>query len=219
MSTQRRAIVLAAGLNALLLSGPHMLAGSSPLLIALSLAICSAWLVAEGLASNGRNSQSSGQPSSPPSSVLAQRLSLAGGLSLPLVYMIAAFDSVATVASAFAGAVFLILGVVIRVVAVKQLAASLVGASPAKDTLVSSGLYAVSRHPSELGLLFLLFGTAVFWLSAAAFLLAVAATVFSVARSNLEERELLAQFGDEYQQYRQRTWRYIGPLSSPVASS
>lgn len=203
---QQRAILLAAGLNALLLSGPHLLAGSSPMLVTVSLSILSAWLVAEGLASAGGGE--------PPSSQLARRLSLAGGLSVPLVYMVAAFDAAPTLLSAVLGTVFLLLGVALRVRSVKQLAVEFVSSPDTDGKLLTRGLFGISRHPAELGLLLLVYASAVFWLSPAALALAALATALSVARTVLEERALRAQFGERYQAYCNRTWRYLGPVKS-----
>ncbi len=75
--------------------------------------------------------------------------------------------------------------------------------------LVTDGLYSRIRNPSYLGLLILALGWALAFRSGVGVLLAVLNIPPLVARMNSEERLLHAQFGQEYEAYRARTWRLL----------
>lgn len=75
--------------------------------------------------------------------------------------------------------------------------------------LVTGGIYGVIRHPSYLGLLIASVGWALAFRSGAGLLLAALTLPPLLARISAEERLLHAQFGDEYDAYRARTWRLI----------
>jgi len=78
------------------------------------------------------------------------------------------------------------------------------------SSLVSSGVYRVTRNPMYLGLLFLLVAWGVF-LSSAAALLVATAFVPAMNRFQIapEERALRAKFGAEFEAYRARVRRWI----------
>jgi protein-S-isoprenylcysteine O-methyltransferase Ste14 len=78
--------------------------------------------------------------------------------------------------------------------------------------LVTDGLYSRIRNPSYLGLLILSLGWALAFRSGAGVLLAVLNIPPLIARMNSEERLLHAQFGQEYEAYRARTWRLLPGL-------
>ncbi len=76
---------------------------------------------------------------------------------------------------------------------------------PALDKLVSSGPYAIVRHPTYLAFAVGITGVALYQQSL--FGLIAIAVVFApseIWRSRLEERELLKKFGAEYRHYRKR---------------
>ena len=79
-------------------------------------------------------------------------------------------------------------------------------------TLVTDGIYRVIRNPSYLGLLILSLGWALAFRSSAGVLLAALNIPPLIARMNSEERLLHAQFGQEYEAYRARTWRLLPGL-------
>jgi protein-S-isoprenylcysteine O-methyltransferase Ste14 len=76
-------------------------------------------------------------------------------------------------------------------------------------TLVTDGLYSRIRNPSYLGLLILSLGWALAFRSGVGVLLAALNIPPLIARMNSEERLLHAQFGQEYEAYRARTWRLL----------
>jgi protein-S-isoprenylcysteine O-methyltransferase Ste14 len=76
-------------------------------------------------------------------------------------------------------------------------------------TLVTSGVYAVIRNPSYLGLLVNSLGWALAFRSGAGVLLTALLIPPLVARINAEERLLRTQFGAAYEAYCARTWRLI----------
>jgi protein-S-isoprenylcysteine O-methyltransferase Ste14 len=75
--------------------------------------------------------------------------------------------------------------------------------------LVTDGLFSRIRNPSYLGLLILSLGWALAFRSGVGVLLAVLNIPPLIARMNSEERLLHAQFGQEYEAYRARTWRLL----------
>jgi protein-S-isoprenylcysteine O-methyltransferase Ste14 len=75
--------------------------------------------------------------------------------------------------------------------------------------LVTTGFYRVIRNPSYLGALIGGMGWALVfrcWVGALSILLLIPLFVFVVRK---EEALLLAEFGDEYAEYRRRTWRLV----------
>ncbi len=79
-------------------------------------------------------------------------------------------------------------------------------------TLVTTGIYAVIRHPSYLGLLVNSLGWALAFRSGVGVLLSALLIPPLLARIHAEERLLRAQFGEAYDAYRARTSRMIPGL-------
>ena len=79
-------------------------------------------------------------------------------------------------------------------------------------TLVTTGIYAVIRHPSYLGLLVNSLGWALAFRSGVGVLLTALLVPPLLARIHAEERLLSAQFGEAYDAYRARTSRMIPGL-------
>jgi protein-S-isoprenylcysteine O-methyltransferase Ste14 len=75
--------------------------------------------------------------------------------------------------------------------------------------LVTGGIYRVIRNPSYLGLLLNSLGWSLAFRAGAGVLLTVLLIPPLLARIGAEERLLHAQFGEEYDAYRARTWRLI----------
>jgi protein-S-isoprenylcysteine O-methyltransferase Ste14 len=89
---------------------------------------------------------------------------------------------------------------------------SLLGLRQLGDTedsagLTTSGFYAFARHPMyTAGLLFVWFTPIV---TSGTLALCIGATLYILLGSELEERRLIGQFGDEYRRYRSRVARLI----------
>jgi len=79
-------------------------------------------------------------------------------------------------------------------------------------TLVTTGIYAMIRHPSYLGLMIGALGWALAFRSAVGVVLALLNLLPLLARIRAEERLLAHQFGAEYRAYRDRTWRMVPGL-------
>lgn len=78
--------------------------------------------------------------------------------------------------------------------------------------LVTSGIYALIRHPSYLGLLVNALGWALVFRSGVGVFLVALTFVPLVARIRSEERLLRTHFGAEYDDYARRTWRLVPGL-------
>src|SRR5262245_23283041 len=76
-------------------------------------------------------------------------------------------------------------------------------------TLVTTGVYAVIRHPSYLGLLINSLGWSLGFRSGVGVILTMLLIPPLLARISAEENLLRDEFGDEYNAYRSHTWRLI----------
>jgi protein-S-isoprenylcysteine O-methyltransferase Ste14 len=84
----------------------------------------------------------------------------------------------------------------------RQVFAALHGTTARVDPFKTPLLYRVVRHPLMLGFLLAFWATP--HLTAGHLLFAVLTTAYIVVGVRLEERDLVAQFGSSYEQYRQR---------------
>lgn len=75
--------------------------------------------------------------------------------------------------------------------------------------LVTTGIYAYIRHPLYSSLFLLTWGIFFKALSLASTALALVATIFLVATARADEAECIRFFGDEYQEYMQKTKRFV----------
>ena len=75
--------------------------------------------------------------------------------------------------------------------------------------LKTDGLYRYIRHPSYAGLIASMIGLVLIFRSAIGLIFAVLLFLFLVSRMNDEERFLEAHFGEEYKNYRLKTWRLV----------
>ena len=76
--------------------------------------------------------------------------------------------------------------------------------------IVTSGIYRITRNPMYLGMAIMLIGLSSWWLHLPGYALALAFCVY-INRFQIkpEERFLLAQFGNSYSDYQQKTRRWI----------
>jgi protein-S-isoprenylcysteine O-methyltransferase Ste14 len=74
-------------------------------------------------------------------------------------------------------------------------------------TLVENGLYKYVRHPIYLGTFIRVIAIPIYMSSFSGFLLGLLSIPVLNYRISLEERMLIEEFGEEYKQYRERTWK------------
>ncbi|MFC1802692.1 methyltransferase family protein [Thermoproteota archaeon] len=74
-------------------------------------------------------------------------------------------------------------------------------------TLVENGLYKYVRHPIYLGTFIRVIAIPIYASSFSGFLLGLLSIPVLNYRIRLEERMLVEEFGEEYKQYRERTWK------------
>ena len=128
--------------------------------------------------------------------------SLAPSLHLPAAVRLAACTAFALAGLAFSAA---------GLVAFRRARTTVNPVKPeSASSLVSSGVYRITRNPMYVGLAFVLFAWAVF-LSSAWALLGVAAFVLYIDRFQIapEERALSKLFGSEYDAYRAKVRRWL----------
>jgi protein-S-isoprenylcysteine O-methyltransferase Ste14 len=145
----------------------------------------------------------------PPPAVAALVALAMWGVSLvaPPLPMLAAVRLAASIALAVVGLVFSVAGVV----SFRRARTTVNPTTPeAASSLVSSGIYRVTRNPMYVGLSFVLLAWAVF-LSSAWALLGPLAFVLYIDRFQIapEERALSKLFGSEYTAYRAKVRRWL----------
>lgn len=74
-------------------------------------------------------------------------------------------------------------------------------------TLVTNGLYTYVRHPVYLGTFIRVIAIPIYASSLLGFLLGLLAIPILNYRIGLEERMLVEEFGEEYKQYKEHTWK------------
>jgi protein-S-isoprenylcysteine O-methyltransferase Ste14 len=104
----------------------------------------------------------------------------------------------------YSGLLIYLLGIIITAVAVLNFA------STPKNSLVTKGLYKVTRNPVYVGMLLMQVSIAVACTSWLYLLLAVVLLILINAILSAEERYCLENFGDTYKKYMSRTPRWIG---------
>jgi len=111
----------------------------------------------------------------------------------------------------YAGAAIFWLGTLLRVRAMQILRErfSALVAIQQGHSLVTTGLYGVIRHPAYLGGIWITLGWALAFRSLVGIGLTVALIWFLTIRIRAEEALLLSEFGEEYEEYRRRTWRLV----------
>ena len=114
----------------------------------------------------------------------------------------------------YASAALVLIGFLLAAVGVAQFRRSRTTVNPLSpnqaSTVVTTGLYRVSRNPMYLGMALVLLGVAA-WGSALAGYLLVVGFCWYLTRFQIipEERALLAAFGEEFAQYMGRVRRWI----------
>jgi protein-S-isoprenylcysteine O-methyltransferase Ste14 len=78
-----------------------------------------------------------------------------------------------------------------------------------KGTLVTSGIYRYIRHPQYTGLLLMSLGMLIEWATLPMLILYPVMIFLYVRLARREERDMLAEFGDDYRDYMKRTKRFI----------
>lgn len=78
-----------------------------------------------------------------------------------------------------------------------------------KGALVTSGIYKYIRHPQYTGLLLMSLGMLIEWATLPMLILYPVMVFLYVRLAKKEERDMLAEFGDEYREYMKKTKRFI----------
>ncbi len=175
--------------------------------------VCIVWILSEVMLNRLTRAGKSDKPSADKNSELYIWLSIIVSLTVSIVVSkMFLFPIFINDWFLMMGIIIIILGIIIRLAAVKQLGRFFtVDVTIRKDhQLMQSGFYKYIRHPSYTGSLisFLGFGlTLNNWLSLAIVFLAVLTTF--IHRMNIEEKVLTEQFGRQYLDYCSKTKRLI----------
>lgn len=110
--------------------------------------------------------------------------------------------------------VFIAIGIFLDLSAVSQFLRSKTTVNPIKpkntNSIVSTGMYRISRNPMYLGMLFLLTGWAIHLAALTPFLvLPIFVIVLTIQQIIPEEKILAQKFGDSYLHYKQQVRRWI----------
>lgn len=103
------------------------------------------------------------------------------------------------------GCVLVVLGCLAHIAARLQLGSSF-SVTPQAKKLVTGGIYSVIRHPVYVTGIVMLTGIVLYFERPVFLLAVVALAVAQFRRSRAEEAVLEAKFGQEYRDYRDRTW-------------
>ncbi len=115
------------------------------------------------------------------------------------------------IALEWVGLVMIVLGVIIRFVAIATLRRNFSSRLRIREghTLVKNGIYHWVRHPAYLGLMLIFLGVPFLFSSVLGFLVMLLVVPLLLHRIGLEERMLIERFGAEYEEYRKRTKKLI----------
>ena len=111
----------------------------------------------------------------------------------------------------FVGLGMILLGGVIRLIAIARLKGNFSGALRIREghTLVKTGIYHWIRHPAYLGAIVLFLGFPVMLSSLLGFLVMFLLAPYLIHRTKLEEKMLIERFGAEYEEYIKHSKRLI----------
>ncbi len=112
----------------------------------------------------------------------------------------------------YLGVGLLLFGIVFRIVAIKSLDKAFSTTLQIKkgQDLMTEGLYSKFRHPSYTGAWILMLGDAIMFQSYIGLaILGVGMFIVYMKRIKVEEEMLLSEYGKEYQQYMERTWKFL----------
>jgi len=111
----------------------------------------------------------------------------------------------------FVGVGMILIGAVIRMVAIASLKRNFSGLLRIRDghTLVKNGIYRWIRHPAYLGAIILFLGIPVMASSLIGFLVMFLLVPYLLHRIKLEERMLAERFGAEYEEYIRQSKKLI----------
>jgi protein-S-isoprenylcysteine O-methyltransferase Ste14 len=109
------------------------------------------------------------------------------------------------------GLTMVLVGIVIRFVAIATLGKNFSGLLRIRNdhTLVRTGIYRRVRHPAYLGAILLFLGIPVMLSSILGFLTMLLLVAYLMFRIKLEEKMLIARFGDEYREYMMHSNRLL----------
>lgn len=135
-------------------------------------------------------------------------------LSITSIYLFKQTTLTTWIGAAVAGS-----GVALMLVCIKKYFMSLSGLrslveeSPAQELIVS-GLHRHLRHPLYLGTFLFLWGLAVVYPSASLMISSLVITLYTLIAIPIEERKLIADFGEAYQRYRSAVPKLIPKVLS-----
>lgn len=108
------------------------------------------------------------------------------------------------------GGAIAVAGFVLFIAATRQLVRDGAFSGARSERLVTRGLYGRSRHPQNLGWGMMLLGIAIAGRSLVALALVGVFAIFVERYATIEEHDLVARFGAEYERYRAGTRRLLG---------
>jgi protein-S-isoprenylcysteine O-methyltransferase Ste14 len=109
------------------------------------------------------------------------------------------------------GTVWFYFGIVIYLVGIVMFLSSIITAAKTPlGQVFSRGMYRYSRHPLYLSFLVIFLGISVASVSWLYLLLSMGWMIFPISQVSSEEKSCLASFGAEYQEYMNRTPKWLG---------
>jgi methanethiol S-methyltransferase len=84
------------------------------------------------------------------------------------------------------------------------------------DNLITSGMFAVIRHPVYLGTILLLIGFFMYTPTVSTLILVVSSILYIMVGIGLEEQKMIKHYGEEYKQYRKKVPMLIPKMKFKV---
>jgi protein-S-isoprenylcysteine O-methyltransferase Ste14 len=133
-------------------------------------------------------------------------------LLMPVVHFLLPVRQLISLPASLLGVLPLVVGIVLNFAADAQLKRHRTTVKPFEESaaLVTTGVYAGTRHPMYLGFVLILLGVAVLFGSVGPFVIvAVFPFVMEATFIRVEERMLTARFGEQWLAYRAKVRRWI----------
>jgi protein-S-isoprenylcysteine O-methyltransferase Ste14 len=104
----------------------------------------------------------------------------------------------------YSGLIICLFGMIFTIVAILNFSTS------PKDKVITKGLYRFTRNPTYIGIILMQIGLGIACSSWLYLLLTAALMILLNANLSAEERYCLYRYGDDYQEYKNKTPRWIG---------
>src|SRR5690606_25496611 len=119
----------------------------------------------------------------------------------------------------YIGTVLILLGIILVILGWNVVYKKYWRKEAGQGQLVTSGIYRYIRHPQYAGFLMITFGMLVDWATLPMLIMWPILAVLYYRLAKREEKEMLAEFGPQYEEYCRHTGMFLPRLVSPRSTS